>query len=170
MAKQSEEKDIWVIGYTLVNDGKYKEALVLANSCLFFDKKSSVSGRDTKAYCLFKMKKYNESFAILDKRLLFDPSDSFALFLKARRLSLVWRHEEALKFANKLVRITKKDSRLWKLYESYWIKALVLYNAWKYDLAIKYYKKSLESKPLRRYIKTNAEKWIERCKEKIKAI
>lgn len=66
-------------GYDLVNDGKYKEALELANSYLYFDKKWHKSGRDTKAYCLFKMKKYAESFAILDKRLLFDPKDYFAL-------------------------------------------------------------------------------------------
>ncbi|MEI8253037.1 MAG: hypothetical protein WCG25_04770 [bacterium] len=76
-------------GYTLVNDGKYKEALELANSYLYFDKKWYQSGRDIKAYCLFKMGKHEESFDILDKRLLFDPKDYLALSLKANRLSLI---------------------------------------------------------------------------------
>lgn len=80
---------VYMNGYNLVNDGKYEHALKLANSCLNFDKKASLSGRDTKAYCLFKMKKYDESFAILDKRLLFAPTDSFALLLKTFRLSLI---------------------------------------------------------------------------------
>jgi len=156
-------------GYTLVNDGKYKEALELANSYLYFDKKWYQSGRDIKAYCLFKMGKYEESFDILDKRLLFDPKDYLALSLKANRLSLIWRHREATKLANKFIRIAKKDSRSWKLYEAYWIKALVLYHKWEYKQSIRYYRESLKSKPLNRSIKSNAKIWIERCKSELKS-
>jgi hypothetical protein len=43
------------------------------------------------------------------------------------------------------------------------MKALVLYYAWKYMESIMYYKKSLKSKPLRKLIRNNAQKWIEMC-------
>ena len=43
------------------------------------------------------------------------------------------------------------------------MKAYVLYDAGKYKQAIQWWKKSLQCKPLRRYLKENAKGGIERC-------
>jgi len=151
-------------GYELVNDEKFDEAMALANSCLYFDKKFTQSGRDTKAYCLLKMGKHKEALAILDRRLLFAPDDRWALNTKARRLSTyMGLYDEAIRSSNRYIRIAKNSPKPRRIYEAYWIKAYVLYEAGKYKQAMQWWKKSLQCRPLRRYLKENAEKGIKKC-------
>lgn len=151
--------------YDLIHKWKYKEALARAEECLDFDRSMTRSGWDIKQYCLFQMKKYDESFEILDRRLMFAPDDTYALTRKAMHLSQIGRHEESLKVCKRLIAVAKAKPS--KLFEWYGIMAWCLHSAGKYREAIEYYKKSLKAKPLRRYIKENAEKGIENCKEEL---
>jgi len=164
MANPQKPTPVRECGYDLVNDGKFDEAMNLANSCLLFDKKFTKSGWDTKAYCLVKMGKHKEAIAVLDRKLLFTPDDWWALNTKARRLSwYIQLPNEAIKAANKYIRIAKNSKETRRIYDAYGIKALVLYNAGKYRQAIQWWKKSLQCKPLRQHLRENAKGGIERC-------
>jgi tetratricopeptide (TPR) repeat protein len=120
MAKLKKSIPVRECGYDLVNDGKFDEAMKLANKSLYFDKKMTRAGWDTKAYCLLKMGKYREAIAVLDKRLLFAPDDWWALHRKTRLLSIHMKlYDEAINISNKYIRIARNNPKPRKIYEAY---------------------------------------------------
>jgi tetratricopeptide (TPR) repeat protein len=145
---------LYTDGIILVQEGKYKEALAIANKYLYFDKPYLKSGRWLKEICLKKMGKYVEAFEVLDKRLLFDPNDVIALQSMIQLISWTGKlyqsheaYEIALKYCNKFIRVANKKKSISTtiIYTAYLNKARTLYWATKYSQAMRYYEKAIKA-------------------------
>lgn len=158
-------------GIDIMNDGKHKEALALANKYLRYDKCRWASGWMLKQHTLAYMWKYKEALAVGERRLQFDPEDLMALsynsFIYSFRLKDV---DNALKCCNRCIRISKKRG-LFVQCINYQSKAEILFGVGRYNEAIKNYQKTLKlviNNPLSKKKKSNERYTINECIDGIK--